>query len=48
MSRVIIPANSWVDIKALLALDSNVKYSTSNEGNSVLQVITTLDTGVSQ
>ena len=46
MSRVIIPANSWVDIKALLALDSNVKYSTSNEGNSVLQVITTLDTGV--
>ena len=46
MARVIIPANSWVDIKALLALDSDVKYSTSNEGNSVLQVITTLNTGV--
>lgn len=46
MARVIIPKNSWVDIKALLSLSDDIKYSTSNEGNSVLQVITTLDTGV--
>lgn len=46
MARVVIPANSWVDVKALLSLTDNVSYATSNEGNSVLQVVTTLDSGV--
>ena len=46
MARVIIPANSWVDVKALLGLTDDVSYTTSNEGNSVLQVVTTQDSGV--
>lgn len=46
MARVVIPANSWVDVKALLGLTDDVSYTTSNEGNSVLQVVTTQDSGV--
>jgi hypothetical protein len=46
MARVVIPANSWVDVKALLGLTDDVSYTTSNEGNSVLQVVTTLDGSV--
>ena len=41
MARVIIPANSWVEIISELNLSYNVSYTTSNEGNSVLQVVTT-------
>jgi hypothetical protein len=40
MSRVIIPKNSWVDIKALLSLSDDTFYPTSNQGNSVLQIVT--------
>mgnify|MGYP003650135165 CR=1 FL=1 len=39
MSRVIIPKNSWVDIKALLSLSDDTFYPTSNQGNSVLQIV---------
>jgi hypothetical protein len=46
MARVVIPANSWVDVKALLGLTDDIQYSTSNEGNSILQVITTQDSGI--
>jgi hypothetical protein len=46
MARVVIPANSWVDVKALLSLADDVSYTTSNEGNSVLQVVTNQDSGV--
>jgi hypothetical protein len=46
MARVVIPTNSWVDVKALLSLSDGVSYTTSNEGNSVLQVVTTLDSSV--
>ena len=41
MARVVIPANSWVEIISELNLSYNVSYETSNEGNSVLQVVTT-------
>ena len=46
MARVVIPANSWVDVKALLSLADDVSYTTSNECNSVLQVVTNQDSGV--
>jgi hypothetical protein len=43
MARVVIPANSWVEIISELSLSFGVSYTTSNEGNSVLQVLTTED-----
>jgi hypothetical protein len=43
MARVVIPANSWVEIISELSLSNGVSYTTSNEGNSVLQVVTTED-----
>lgn len=41
MARITIPANTWVDIKADLGLLDDEFYTTSNEGNSLLQVVTT-------